>query len=196
MMLLPSSPPNAPNRKCLAVWLGSSLLVTFYYGLVSLIYAFSSPYLVQDDVRHYVVWMQRLVDPELFPNDWIAEYFQTVTPIGFKLVFVGFSALEIEPLIVAKILPLLLGLIATVYAFYTFMLLLPSPSGAFLSTLILNQQLWLNDDLISATPRAFVYPIFLAFLYYLLRRSMLPCLVTSGYRGYFFLNWCWFRLAC
>ncbi|BAU44208.1 hypothetical protein [Leptolyngbya sp. O-77] len=173
-------------RSPFAFWLGISLLFTLYYGLVTIAYAFSHPYLVQDDVRQHVVWMQRFTDPELFPNDWIANYFQSVAPLGFKAVFAAAAKLGLPALTFVKILPLLLSLGTTVYLFLIFLELFPSPFGAFLSTLITNQLLWLNDDLVSGTPRAFVYPIFTAFLYYLLRRSLLPCILALGLQGLFF----------
>jgi hypothetical protein len=173
-------------RSPVVLWLGISLLFALYYGLVTIAYAFSYPLIVQDDVRQHVVWMQRFTDPELFPNDWIANYFQSVAPLGFKAVFAGAAKLGLPALTFVKILPLLLSLGTTVYLFFIFLELFPSPFGAFLSTLISNQLLWLNDDLISGTPRAFVYPIFTAFLYYLLRRSLLPCVLALGLQGLFF----------
>jgi hypothetical protein len=181
-----SSETRVSVRSPLVLWLSISLLVALYYGLVTIAHAFSYPLIVQDDVRQHVVWMQRFTDPELFPNDWIANYFQSVAPLGFKAVFAGAAKLGLPALTFVKILPLLLSLGTTVYLFFIFLELFPSPFGAFLSTLITNQLLWLNDDLISGTPRAFVYPIFAAFLYYLLRRSLLPCVLALGLQGLFF----------
>lgn len=181
-----SSETRVSVRSPVALWLGISLLFALYYGLVTIAHAFSHPLIVQDDVRQHVVWMQRFTDPALFPNDWIANYFQSVAPLGFKAVFAGAAKLGLPALTFVKILPLLLSLGTTVYLFFVFLELFPSPFGAFLSTLIANQLLWLNDDLISGTPRAFVYPIFTAFLYYLLRRSLLPCVLALGLQGLFF----------
>ncbi|GAB4458937.1 MAG: hypothetical protein OHK0037_03420 [Elainellaceae cyanobacterium] len=181
-----SSDIRVSVRSPVALWLSISLLFTLYYGLVTIAHAFNHPLIVQDDVRQHVVWMQRFTDPELFPNDWIANYFQSVAPLGFKAVFAGAAKLGLPALTFVKILPLLLSLGTTVYLFFIFLELFPSPFGAFLSTLITNQLLWLNDDLISGTPRAFVYPIFTAFLYYLLRRSLLPCVLALGLQGLFF----------
>jgi hypothetical protein len=181
-----SSETRVSVRSPLVLWLSISLLVALYYGLVTIAHAFSYPLIVQDDVRQHVVWMQRFTDPALFPNDWIADYFQSVAPLGFKAVFAGAAKLGLPALTFVKILPLLLSLGTTVYLFFIFLELFPSPFGAFLSTLITNQLLWLNDDLISGTPRAFVYPIFAAFLYYLLRRSLLPCVLALGLQGLFF----------
>ncbi len=44
----------------------------------------------------------------------------------------------------------------------------------------------MRDDLVSATAVAFVYPLLLAFLYYYLRRLLLPTLVTIALLGLFY----------
>ena len=173
-------------------WLSLSLAVTIYFGISSLHHAFSQDYLVQDDVRLHTVWLQQFVDPQLFPDDLIAKYYRTIAPVGFKSVYWFAAQLGIEPLVLAKILPIILAAIATVYLFQVSLLLFPVPAAAFLTTLLQNQNFWTEDDLISAVPRAFVYPIFAAFLYYLLRRAELPrrnlitCLLTLALQGLFY----------
>ena len=47
-----------------------------------------------------------------------------------------------------------------------------------MATLMFNQNIWRKDDLVSATPRAFIYPLFLAFLFYWCRKFLFPCLIT------------------
>jgi hypothetical protein len=64
--------------------------------------------------------------------------------------------------------------------------MLPVPMTGFIASLLLNQSMWMTDDLASATPRAFLYPLFLGFLYYLLRVSLLPCLLTIILIGLFY----------
>jgi hypothetical protein len=53
------------------------------YGVLGLQKAFKAEYVVQDDAREYVFWMQRFVDAELLPHDLIADYFQSITPFGY-----------------------------------------------------------------------------------------------------------------
>lgn len=167
-------------------WLGLSLGVASYYGFQALWQGLSHPYIIQDDVRQHVFWMARFVDPELFAQDLIADYFESVAPPGYTAVYWVLSQVGLEPLLVSKVLPLLLGGLATVYGFGVCREILPVPPAAFLGTLILNQSLWLKNDLVSATPRAFLYPLFLAFLYYLLRRAWVPCLLTIALFGGFY----------
>jgi hypothetical protein len=167
-------------------WFSLSLTLGFIYALMALQKAFSGEYVVQDDARQHVFWMVRFIDPELFPNDLIADYFQSVAPAGYKAVYQLPAWLGINPLVLNKFLPMLLGLIVTGYCFGISMQLLPIPATAFVSTLLLNQNLWMKDDIVSATPRGFVYPIFLGFLYYLLQRKLLGMGIAIAFLALFY----------
>lgn len=162
-------PSNQKRDRAIVFWFSLSLGFALYYGFLVLQRAFRAEYVVQDDAREYVFWMQRFTDPSLLPNDLIAEYFKSITPLGYAALYQLMAMFGIEPLWLSKVLPLGLGLIATIYSFAICLRLLPFPIAAFISTLILNQSLWFRDDLSSATPRAFVTPLFLAFLYALIR---------------------------
>ena len=168
------------------LWLGVSLFFTLYYGLISYNHAFSQEYIVQDDVRQHIIWLQKYIDPELFTNDLIADYFQSLAPLGFEALYFWTAKVGIEPVWLAKILPVILAIITTVYTYLFTLKILPRASCAFLSTLLVNQLIWLNDDLISATPRAFIYPFLAAFLYYLAINSLIPCLVLMFLQGLFY----------
>lgn len=169
-----------------STWFLLSLLISIYYGLLSIFFAFSHRYIIQDDARQHVVWLQQLVDPQLFPNDVIADYYRAIAPTGFSTFYAFFAKLGIEPLLLAKVLPLFIGLLTSIYGFKLFLQILPIPSAAFVGTLILNQTIWLKDDVISASPRAFLYPLFAAFLYFLVKRSTVLCLITILLQGLLF----------
>jgi hypothetical protein len=167
-------------------WLLLSLSVPVYFGLISLHHALSQDFIIQDDARLHIVWLQQFVDPDLFPNDVIAHYYQTIQASGFKGLYWLIAKLGIEPLQLAKLLPMPLALVTTSYLFQFSLHLLPHPASAFLITLLLNQNIWFKDDLISATPRAFIYPLLAAFLYYLTQRRFLLCLILIGLTGLFY----------
>ncbi|MEW6494864.1 MAG: hypothetical protein AB1589_20440 [Cyanobacteriota bacterium] len=181
-----TTPIDKTSNPQIIFWFSLSLTYTATFGLVGLRRAFRNPYIVQDDAQQHVFWMRRFLDPELFPNDLIADYFQSVAPPGYKALYQLAAVIGIDPLVFNKWLPLTLGLITTSYCFWLCLQLLPVPATGFISALLLNQSLWLKDDLISGTARAFMYPLFLAFLYYLLRRSLLPCLVALALQGLFY----------
>lgn len=198
-----TTPVAKTPRWQLWVWLGLSLAIALIFGLQAVQYGFSSEYIVQDDARQHVFWMQRFINPQLFPQDWIADYFQLMASPGYTFIYRMAAELGIEPFTFNKILPLVLGLIATGYGFGVAIEILPIPAAGFAAALVLNQTLWTEDDLISATPRAFLYPLFLAFCYYLLRQSsrapgqrlkktsrwrpsQLFCLLLLGLQGLFY----------
>ncbi|MEG5082101.1 hypothetical protein QUB53_15770 [Microcoleus sp. AT8-B4] len=174
------------SRSHTIFWLTLSLTFATVYAVLGLKQVFSAEYMVQDDARQHVFWMMRFVDPELFPNDFIANYFQSVAPAGYSTLYKLAATVGIHPLLFHKILPLFLGLISTYYCFGLCLEMLPVPMTGFIASLLLNQHMWMTDDLASTTPRAFIYPIFLAFLYYLSRSSLLPCLGAIALIGLFY----------
>ena len=174
------------SKKQLIFWFSLSMTFSAIYAILGLQQAFASEYVVQDDARQHVFWMLRFADPNLFPNDLIADYFQSVAPAGYSSLYRTISFFGIDPLFFNKLLPLILGLFTTAYCFGFSLQIIPLPFTGFLSTLLLNQNIWIKDDLISATPRAFTYPFLLAFLYYLSRKSLLPCLATIILLGLFY----------
>ncbi|WP_448267609.1 hypothetical protein [Nostoc sp. DSM 114159] len=159
-------------------WYSLSLTFAVGYIFMGLRQAFTSKYIVSDDAREYISWVYRYFNPDLFPGDLIADYFQSVTPIGYGIVYKIIAALNIDPILFGKIFPLVLGLITTSYCFVVCMEILPVPMAGFLASLLLNQSLCLHDDLFSATPRDFIYPLVLAFIYYLIRSSGFGVLIV------------------
>ncbi len=185
LLSLPARRPIAP-RQSLLFWLGLSLAFGWVYGMLVWQQAFSGDYVVQDDARQHVFWMQRFVDPQAFPNDLIADYFQSVAPVGYSWLYKLTALLGLDPLLTSKLLPPILGLLSTGACFFVMLEMLPLPLAGFVASLLLNQTLWMNDDLVSATPRAFFYPLFLGFCYFLLRRWLLPCLGLILLQGWFY----------
>ncbi len=180
----------APNGKSsrwqMIFWFSLSMAVSIIYGILALQKAFSAEYVMQDDARQHVFWMLRFVDENLFPNDLIADYFQSVAPLGYSSLYHSLANLGVHPLLFNKILPSILGILTTSYCFGVCLQILPIPITGFMATVMLNQNLWMKDDLASGTARGFVYFLFLAFLYYLLCKSLLPCLVTIVLLGIFY----------
>ncbi|MEM9908573.1 MAG: hypothetical protein AAF921_26540, partial [Cyanobacteria bacterium P01_D01_bin.44] len=173
-----------PSRRNL--WLILSLLFAALYGFLFWRKAFAGDYSLQDDARQHIFWMQRWLDPGLFPNDLIVDYFQSLAPLGYKALYKTAASLGIHPFLLSKVLPPILGLVATMYGFCFCLRILPSPVIAFVSTLLLNQSMWMWRDLGSGTPRSFAIPLLLAFLYYLSRRARWPCVGVILLEGWFY----------
>ena len=179
-------PSNSPKQNHKIFWLILSLTFVTIYSLLVIKEAFSGEYIVQDDARQHIFWMRRFLDPELFPDDLIADYFQSVAPWGYKTFYWLFSQVGIDPIFLNKLLPLGLSLVTAAYCFGLCIEILPIPFAGFISSVLLSQNLWFQDDIASGTPRAFLYPLFLAVLYYLLRKSLLPFLVAIALLGLFY----------
>ena len=167
-------------------WFLVTLVFAIGYGILALKKAFEGEWVVQDDARQHVFWMMRYVDPSLFPNDLIADYFQSVAPFGYSSLYRGAVALGFDPLVFNKLLPPVIAVITTCYCFLLTKEIFPLPFACFASSILLNQIIWLKDDVISGTPRAFVYPLFLAFLYYFSRKSWLPSYLAIAFLGLFY----------
>ncbi|MGD1939491.1 MAG: hypothetical protein ACFCA4_18350 [Cyanophyceae cyanobacterium] len=162
----------SPRRRAYFWGLCLAIIFALIFGGLGLSEAFDGDYVVQDDARQYVFWMQRWQDSELFPDDLIADYFSSVAPAGYRAIFYGAFLLGIPPLIFAKILPLGLGVAIAVLAYRVAYRWCPIPLAAFLGSLLLQQSLWMKDDVAAAAPRSFAIPLLLAFMdAWLIRRD-------------------------
>ncbi len=168
------------------LWLVAALGFAVFYSSLALRAAFRFPLSVSDDARQHVFWMERFRDPTLFPNDIIADYFQAVAPAGYKFIYWVFAKLGVEPLLLSKILPAIIGIVIAWLVFKLFMQIAPDPRGAFFCSLLFCQTIWLRDDVVSGTPRAFLYPLFLAFLLFVVRRKIVPALVMLALQTLFY----------
>src|SRR5215208_6023874 len=134
---LTASTAGAPSRQK-SFWLALSLLFSLYYAGLALQQGFSARYVVQDDARQHVFWMQRFVDSELLKDDLTADYFQSVAPLGYVTVYRLAAIAGVNPFLLNKLLPSALGLLTTAFCFAVAIEILSAPAGAFLSTLLLN----------------------------------------------------------
>lgn len=162
-------------------WFCLSLAIATFYIYLNLLLIINRKYVVQDDARQHVFWMMRFLDPKLFSNDVITDYFQSVATVGYRFLYRFVAVLGINPLLFHKILPSILALISTGYAFGVCLEIFPIPLAGFITALLLNQHLWMEDNLSSATPRAFLTPLLLAFLYYLLRGAKSSSLGATSF---------------
>lgn len=137
-------------------WVGLAVSLSLSGSVLQL--AFSGPHIIQDDARQHVTWMARFVDPGLFPQDEIADYFAAVAPAGYTALYGLAASLGLDPVVFSKLLPLILGAIAAVASYALTLQLLPVPLAGAIATILLQQSLWMRDDLVSGTPVAFAVP--------------------------------------
>jgi hypothetical protein len=140
-------------------WLLGALALTLAFSLRAMVPAFEGA--VQDDALQHVFWTLRYRDPELFPGDLFADYYQSTAPVGYAAVYWMLTRV-VDPFLASKILSPLLGGVTALFVFLLVRHLHPSPMAAFLATVIASWYIWQNDDLASATPRAFLEPALVA----------------------------------
>lgn len=159
------------TKKAQWFWLALSLAFAAYTCVLALNQAFASQYVIQEDSRQHIFWMQRYVDAAVFPDDLIADYFQGVAPLGYRWLYKTVSFIGIEPAIFSKLVPTILCLITIFYAYQVTLQLFSLPLAGFITSIGLTQSLWHSSELASATPRAFLYPLLFAFIHHLLQEN-------------------------
>ena len=66
--------------------------------------ALTNPFIINDDVRQQLYWMQQWQDPALFPGDFLTGYARDYVPWGVKGLY-WVASWWVAPLYFAKILP-------------------------------------------------------------------------------------------
>ncbi|NMG60044.1 hypothetical protein E1H12_16350, partial [Geitlerinema sp. P-1104] len=89
--------PN-PSPSVSRIWLALTLLLSASYALPVLQQTLQPGYLVPNDARQHLFWMRRFLDGGLFPNDLIADYFQSLAPPGYRAFYWSFAQLGLDPL--------------------------------------------------------------------------------------------------
>ena len=164
------APPDAGGHQ--VMWYGGAAsLLAAAYGLAFLAAALAGPTLAAWDTHQHVYWMWRYLDPGLFPGDPHTDYFQAVAPAGYAALYRLAAGCGLDPLLTSKLLPIPIAIATAAYAFVVTLRVYPVPAAAFAASVLFTQYAWMNLDLPTATPRAFLYPALLAFLYHLLARQ-------------------------
>ena len=163
-----------------------TIILAIFYGFLAMQKGFGSEYIIQDDARQHVFWMQRFLEPDLFPHDLIADYYQSVAPVGFTSLYKFMAWIGVLPLVFNKILPTILGVITAGYCFGVCLEILPIPSAAFMGSMLLTQNLWMQDTVISGKAASFLHPLLMAFLYYFMQKKVLAVVIIIGLFGLFY----------
>ncbi len=69
--------------------------------------AFTNPFVINDDVRQQIYWMQQWLDPGLFQGDLLSDYARRYVPWGVKALY-WLASWVLRPLYFSKVLPGLL----------------------------------------------------------------------------------------
>jgi len=170
-----------------------SLLLSFFLACYVQCRVFFDPTAINNDVRNQIYWMARLVDPTLFPKDFIASYFSQdclISPV-VKAIY-AIAVHWFSPLQVSQFLPFILVVLST---FFLFKLaeLYAGHCYAFWVSFAFNFYIWVIRNLSGGLPRAFFYPLFFLFLWLLTSKRygwiiFCLCLEVLIYPPVFFLS--------
>lgn len=135
------------------------------------------PFAIQDDARQFLLWMPRLTDPELLRGDYMAAYWQSVSPLLYRVPFALAADLGGPPPVFGRLLAVPLLFLAAWAAWRLSMeLTRQRPRAAFVAAAFLMGFVIHEDSIFTASPRAFSHPLLLVFFYGLLADRALPIL--------------------
>src|SRR4051812_24964970 len=148
----------ASPRTRLSFWLALTIIVSLGFAIRVSRPALTNPLVVHDDVRQHVFWVPRLHDPALFVGDWIADYYESQAPAGYRAVY-WLMTLGVDAVLASKLLPLGLTVVLALAAFWLGLTLWRRVDAAALGATLLVWSAWQYDDVASATPRAYALPL-------------------------------------
>jgi len=123
-----------------------------------------APFTIQDDARQFLAWMSRLADPGAMQGDLLADYWQSVCPWLYRLIFGAAHAVGLEPNVFARLLPVALLALSAWMSWRVALRMTKRPVVAFVAAAFMTSFVLHEDSIYSATPRAFSTPLFLVFL--------------------------------
>lgn len=140
--------------------------------------AFTSKYIVNDDVRASLFIIPKFNDSDLFKNDILADH--ALAGIGStKAVQLLYSTLDkfIEFILITKILPIILFLVSLIFFYLTSKQLFKKET-AFISSVLFTLFSWSLQLFSGGLSRAFLLPLLIIFLYFFLKDKDIPTFIT------------------
>lgn len=123
--------------------------------------ALTAPYVINDDVRQQIFWMQQWLDPGLFKGDLLAEYARHYVTWGVKVLY-WLASWAANPLTFSRILPGLLFILLAL-ALYQLGLRLGGRSLAWTTVAVYWLMPFFLDNLAGGLARAFAAPLLALF---------------------------------
>ncbi len=151
--------------------------------------ALTNPYVINDDVRQQIFWMQQWNDPEIYPDDLLARYARFYVPWGVQAVYYA-GSFFMNPVQFTKVVA---GILYVVTAGFLFGLGLQFRNArapiiivcvSFVFTAFMRK-------ITGGLAQSFGFPLLLAYLFFLARENLLGCalviLLESALNPYIFL---------
>jgi len=124
--------------------------------------ALTGPYVINDDVRQQLFWMQQWLDPALFKGDLLADYARHYVPWGIEGLY-WLASWVANPVSFSKVLPGLLFIFLAL-CLYRIGLKLGGRRLAWTTVAVFWLMPWFLDNLAGGLARSFAAPL-LAFFW-------------------------------
>lgn len=151
--------------------------------------ALTNPYVVGDDVRQQIYWMQKWSDPELFTDDLLTEYAMNYVPWGVKAIYAATHSF-INPLQFSSILSGFLFVLTAGFLF-GLGLRLGDQLTSLLTVCLYCLLGHFMENITSGVSRSFAYPLLAAHLFFLSGKNLVwagvVILLASVLNPYIFL---------
>jgi hypothetical protein len=132
--------------------------------------ALTNPYVINDDVRQQIFWMQQWVDPELYQNDLLTEYAKNYVPWGVQAIYKAAAPL-INPVQFTKILTGLLFAITAGFLFGLGLQFRDDLTPIFIGCTFCLMGGFMNK-ISGGLSQSFGFPLLAAYLFFLSRNSL------------------------
>jgi len=150
---------------------------------------FTNPYLINDDVRQQIYWMQEWIEPGLFQDDFLTEYARDYVPWGVRAVY-RIGSLFMNPVRFGNVLTGILYVLSAALLF-GLSLRFRDRLAALLVVCMFFVLTGFLSKMAGGLSRSFVVPLLLAYLISLSRRNIrwaaLTLMIQPLFNPYVFL---------
>jgi hypothetical protein len=171
-----------------------TLIISLILALVVEHRIFTDSMAINDDARNQIYWMAKLINPNYFAGDYLANYFSQPSMISpvFKLLY-QFGTYFADPKLISQFLPFPI-LLLTIFCLYKLAELHAGLRFAFWLCFVFNLYLWAMKFIVGGLPRSCFYLLFFLFLWMLAKKNWLGLNITAAlqaliYPTAFFLSW-------
>ncbi len=151
--------------------------------------ALTNPYVINDDVRQQIFWMQQWVDPELYQNDLLTEYAKNYVPWGVQAIYAAAAPL-INPVQFTKILTGLLFVITAGFLFGMGLQFRDDLTPIFIGCTFCFMGHFMSK-ISGGLSQSFAFPLLTAYLFFLGRNNLIGAgilvFLASLFNPYIFL---------
>jgi len=151
--------------------------------------ALTNPYVINDDVRQQIYWMQQWRHPELYPDDLLTEYARNYVSWGVQAVYYP-ASFFIDPVQFTKVVAGILYLVTAGFLFGIGLRFGNRQAAIMIVCIFFFFETFLRK-ISGGLPQSFAFPLLLGYLFFLGRNNMLGCslviLLQSIFNPYVFI---------